>query len=207
MRMNSIEVTRGTNEGITAAKERTISSEKKTQGLTVSQIMLVAVLLAAGAVLKFFVGSIFSVGMKPNFIIAMYCLAILLVKPKLKEAIIIGLLAGAVCQFFPGTPYLNFPSELIGAVVMALFVKAGRKAGGFLMPAISTFVSTVASGGTYAALLYLLFFSKGADAPAPLAVFLGIIFGTATINAVIVQLLYIPVATAMHMRADTKKEN
>lgn len=204
--MNREEATERKDE-ITEAAERTVSAEKKTSGLSVSQIMLVAVLLAAGAVLKFFIGSIFSVGMKPNFIIAMYCLAILLVKPKFKEAVIIGLLAGAVCQFFPGTPYLNFPSELAGAVVMALFVKAGRRAGGFLMPAISTFISTVASGGTYAALLYLLFFSKGADAPAPLAVFLGIIFGTATINAVIVQLLYIPVATAMHLRGDTQKEH
>ena len=117
---------------IKAANERTVAAEKKAAGagLSVSQIMLVALLLASGAVMKFFIGSIFSAGMKPNFIIAMYCLAILLVKPKLKDALIIGLLAGAVCQFFPGTPYLNFPSEAAGAAVMALFVMAGRRAGG-----------------------------------------------------------------------------
>jgi hypothetical protein len=48
-----------------------------------------------------FVGSMFTV-MKPNFIIAMYCLAILLIRPKFIEAIIIGVLAGALCQVFPG---------------------------------------------------------------------------------------------------------
>ena len=200
MRMNGKE--------IKAANERTVAAEKKAAGarLSVSQIMLVALLLASGAVMKFFIGSIFSAGMKPNFIIAMYCLAILLVKPKLKDALIIGLLAGAVCQFFPGTPYLNFPSEAAGAAVMALFVMAGRRAGGALMPALSTFVSTVVSGGVFMILLYALFFSGGSRVPAPLALFLGIIFGTAAVNALIVQLLYLPVAAAMRIRADVKKE-
>ncbi|WP_281680658.1 tryptophan transporter [Synergistes jonesii] len=183
-----------------------MAAEKKAAGLSVSQIMLVALLLASGAVMKFFIGSIFSAGMKPNFIIAMYCLAILLVKPKLKDAFIIGLLAGAVCQFFPGTPYINFPSEAAGAAVMALFVMAGRRAGGALMPALSTFVSTVVSGGVFMILLYALFFSGGSRVPAPLALFLGIIFGTAAVNALIVQLLYLPVAAAMRIRADVKKE-
>lgn len=48
-------------------------------------LILIAVLLAAGAVLKLTVSSFFSfAGMKPNFIIAMYCLAIILVRPKLR---------------------------------------------------------------------------------------------------------------------------
>ncbi len=197
MRMNDKE--------IKAANERTVAAEKKAAGagLSVSQIMLVALLLASGAVMKFFIGSIFSAGMKPNFIIAMYCLAILLVKPKLKDALIIGLLAGAVCQFFPGTPYLNFPSEAAGAAVMALFVMAGRRAGGALMPALSTFVSPAVSGGVFMILLCALFFSGGSRVPAPL----GIIFGTAAVNALIVQLLYLPVAAAMRIRADVKKEH
>ncbi|MDO4560937.1 MAG: hypothetical protein Q4C86_08295 [bacterium] len=181
-------------------RERTAAVEKRRAGLSVAQIMLVAVLLAAGAVMKFFIGSIFSAGMKPNFIIAMYCLAILLVRPRFKEAAIIGLLAGAVCQFFPGTPYLNFPSEMAGALVMAAFVKISRGEGGFLMPAVSTFITTVASGAVFMALLYALFFSGGATAPAPLAVFAGIIFGTAAVNSVIVQVLYIPISAALKMR-------
>ena len=131
----------------------------------------------------------------------MYCLAILLVRPRFKEAAVIGLLAGAVCQFFPGTPYLNFPSEMAGALVMALFAKMGGRFGGFLMPAISAFITTVVSGGVFMALLYALFFSGGATAPTPFAVFAGIIFGTAAVNCVIVQVLYIPIAAALKMRA------
>ena len=75
------------------------------------------------------------------------------------------------------------------------------RAGGFLMPAVSTFVTTVVSGGVFMALLYALFFSGGTTAPAPLAVFAGIIFGTAAVNSIIVQVLYIPVSAALKMRA------
>ena len=63
------------------------------------RMILVGVFLRQGCT-KFFVGSLFSVGM-PNFIIAMYCLSILIIRPKFKEAAVIGLLAGAICQFFP----------------------------------------------------------------------------------------------------------
>ena len=69
-------------------------------------------LLAAGAVLKLTVGSLLSsMGMKPNFIIAMYCLAIILTRPKLGQALIIGLLAGLICQIplLNATPLLNIP--------------------------------------------------------------------------------------------------
>ncbi len=188
-----------TRTATTAAEARTIVRTKD-EGLSLRQIMLVALLLAAGAVLKFFVGSLFAVGMKPNFIIAMYCLAILLVRPTLKEAAVIGLLAGAVCQFFPGTPYLNFASEAAGAVVMALFVKPLR--GGrapFFMPALAAFITTAVSGGIFMAELYGLFFSSGAAAPAPAAVFAGIIIGTAAVNAVIVQMLYAPASAALRL--------
>lgn len=89
-------------------EKRVVVKEKKS-GLSTADVILVGVLLAVGAVLKFFVGSMFSAGMKPNFIIAMYCLAILLIKPKFIEAIIIGIIAGAICQVFPGTPYINLP--------------------------------------------------------------------------------------------------
>lgn len=65
-------------------------------------LILTAVLLAAGAVLKFFAGSVINIGgMKPNFIIAMYCLAILLIRPSLPRAAVIGELdPGASEQIF-----------------------------------------------------------------------------------------------------------
>ncbi len=178
-------------------KQRTVL-ESKSRGLSISDIILIGVLLAAGAVLKFFVGSMFSMGMKPNFIIAMYCLAILIIRPKFKEAAIIGLIAGAICQFFPGTPYLNFVSELVGALVMAAFMYIPLKHGRFSpIPIVSTFMSTLASGFSFIGIMYLIFYAGADIKPVPLAIFMGIIFGTAAINAVIVQILYIPLKLAI----------
>ena len=166
----------------------------KRSELGLEQIMAVALLLAAGAVLKFFIGSLFAVGMKPNFIIAMYCLAILLVKPTLKEAFIIGLLAGAVCQFFPGTPYINFISEAAGALFIALTERAAPR-GMVLRPAVLTFFATAVSGLVFLLFLKTLFLANSSGAS--LSVFGAIIAGTSAVNAAIVQILFIPLSKAM----------
>jgi hypothetical protein len=174
------------------------ASEKK--GLGISDVLLIGILLAVGAVLKFFVGSIINFGMKPNFIIAMYCLTILLVRPRVREALIIGVLAGAICQVFPGQPYINLISEPFGAVAMALLIMVPVGAGGKMMPAkilACTFLSTLVSGFTFIGVMYIAYYSGANIAPTPLAAFMAIIFGTATINAVIVQLLYIPLKLAL----------
>lgn len=182
----------------TAMEPRVTAAATERTGLNAANLILIGVLLAAGAVLKFFVGSMFSVGMKPNFIIAMYCLAILLIRPTLKESAIIGLLAGAVCQFFPGTPYINFISELAGAAVMGVLTGFMAKDGkALVIPAAATFFSTLASGFCFIGIMYLVFYSGANIKPAPLAVFMGIIFGTAAINAVIVQMLYHPARLAL----------
>ncbi|WP_417175314.1 hypothetical protein [Adlercreutzia sp.] len=53
-----------------AGAKRTVAAAEK-KGLAIQDLILVAVLLAAGAVLKLTVGSLLaSFGMKPNFIIA-----------------------------------------------------------------------------------------------------------------------------------------
>src|SRR5574344_231225 len=173
-----------------AGTKRELKDEKK-KGRQIRDLILTAILLAAGAVLKFFVGSIINIGgMKPNFIIAMYCMAIVLIKPSILEAAVIGLIAGAICQFFPGTPYLNFASELAGALAMALLIKVPLPKLGKLdlKPAFATFLSTIVSGGLYT---ILLLFALGA-AKGTLAAYVPIVLCTALINAVLVQVLYIP---------------
>lgn len=174
-------------------EKRTLNTEEK-KGLGISDLLLTAVLLAAGAVLKFFVGSLINIGgMKPNFIIAMYCMIIVLIRPKLYFCAIIGLLAGAICQFFPGTPYLNLASELSGAIVMGLLLKINLKFGKFdPMPAIATFFSTVVSGGLFTVLLILVIKADKAT----LAAYIPIVLCTALFNTVIVQLLYFPLKKA-----------
>ena len=97
--------------------------------------------------LKLTVGSLLSsMGMKPNFIIAMYCLAIILTRPKLGQALVIGLLAGLICQIplLNATPLLNIPSEVLGALACGLLIKVPLRIGGKLdlNPLVNTFVST-----------------------------------------------------------------
>ena len=172
-----------------AAAKRTLRTEGA-GGFDVGSLVLVAVLLAAGAVLKMTVGSVINIaGMKPNFIIAMYCLAILLVRPKLGQAAVIGLLAGALCQVLPGTPYINFISELAGALAMGALIMVPLKFGKLDLKApVATFISTVVSGGIYTVCLFLF---AGADASAMVA-YVPIVLCTAVINPVIVQALYLP---------------
>ncbi len=176
-------------------ENKRVMTESRQQGLQISDLILVAVLLAAGAVLKMFVGSVINFfGMKPNFIIAMYCLAILLIRPRLIESVIIGFLAGLVCQFLPGTPYINIVSEVVGAFVMGLLINAPLQAGKTdLKPVVATWASTVVSGSTYTICLFVL---MGADASG-LVAYVPIVFFTAIINAVIVQVLYIPMKAAL----------
>lgn len=174
-----------------AAEKRVVKEESKAAA-EIRSLILTAVLLAAGAVLKFFAGSIINIGgMKPNFIIAMYCLAILLIKPSLPRAAIIGVLAGAVCQFFPGSPYINFISETAGALVMALMTRIPMQRN--ISSVLSTFVSTVISGGLYTVCLFLF---MGATVET-LVAYVPIILCTALINCVIVGVLYVPTRAAL----------
>jgi hypothetical protein len=177
-------------------KREVIRRERK--GLQIRDILLIGVLLAAGAVLKFFVGSVINFGMKPNFIIAMYCLIIMLIRPGIIEAAIIGLLSGAICQFFPGQPYINFASELLGAAAMCLLIRIPlEKLRIPVKPIVCTFLSTLVSGFTFIGVMYLMYYSGFDIKPTPLAIFMAIIFGTALINSVIVQVLYIPLKLAL----------
>ncbi|MDR2110524.1 MAG: hypothetical protein LBP32_04380 [Spirochaetaceae bacterium] len=178
--------------------EKRETAKGKRRGFSVRDALLIGALLAAGAVLKFFVGSVINFGMKPNFIIAMYCLIILLIKPPLPEAAVIGVLSGAICQFFPGQPYINFVSELAGAAAMGLLAKIPLER--FKIPVktiLCTFLSTLVSGFTFIGVMYGLYYAGAGITPTPLAIFLAIIFGTACINAIIVQALYIPLKLAL----------
>ena len=169
-------------------------TEKK--GINLQDLLLTAVLLAAGAVLKFFVGTFINFfGMKPNFIIAMYCMAIVLIHPKIYYSIIIGIIAGAICQVFPGTPYLNFASEAAGALAMGLliFIPAKTKGAKIALASVTTFISTVISGGLYTILLFVFIKSD----PSAMVAYVPIVLGTATLNAIIVGALYVPLMKAL----------
>ncbi len=180
-------------------QKRTITTQEKSkEGLSTQDLILIAVLLAAGAVLKMTVASLFaSFGMKPNFIIAMYCLAIILTKPKVGQAVIIGLIAGLICQLpmLNATPGLNIVSETLGALVCGLLIRVPMKIGGKLdlNPFVNTFVSTFVSGATFALMaIYINVISQGTDPMPAIVAYTTIVLGTATINAILNTILVPP---------------
>ena len=113
------------------------------------------------------------------------------------QALIIGLLAGLICQIplLNATPLLNIPSEILGALACGLLIKVPMSIGGKLdlNPLVNTFVSTVVSGGTFALLsVYINVVSTGGDVMVALATYAAIVFGTATFNCILVQVLAMP---------------
>lgn len=176
---------------------KSVAQTRATKQLSVQDLILVAVLLAAGAVLKLTVGSLLaSFGMKPNFIIAAYCLAIIIIRPNLAQSVVIGLIAGLVCQIpmLNATPLLNIPSEVLGALACGLFIRVPLKIGKLdINPLVTTFVSTCISGFTFAALsAYINVVSVGGDFAVAMAAYVAIVLGTALFNCVFVQILAIP---------------
>ena len=182
-----------TNTSTSAATtmKRTVNATAaKAEGLTTQDLILIAVLLAAGAVLKLTVASFLSfAGMKPNFVIAMYCLAIILTRPKVPQAVIIGLLAGVMCQIpmLNATPLVNIPSEVLGALACGLLIHLPLKAGKVdINPIVTTFLSTVVSGYTFAIIVGMM---NGLELPVIFVTYAVMVFGTATFNAILVQIL------------------
>ena len=197
---NAMGKTEENTAGGATGQKREIGSSKR-NGISVTEILIVAVLIAAGAVLKAASNTIFSfTPLKPNMVIAMYSLAILLLRPKFLEALAIGLIAGVICMFLPGaTPYANIASEAVGAVVMVLLMKIPfeLKIGKVSFHrAVLTFITTLASGYTFFAMLQILLLSGMEVKGMALGVFNAIIIGTAAANTVIVFILY-PVLKAV----------
>ncbi|MDY3221061.1 MAG: hypothetical protein SOX03_05140, partial [Collinsella sp.] len=85
----------------TTAQPRTVQTTDRGK-LDLKALTLYAILLAAGFVLNMTVSKFFSglTGgfLSPEFIIAAFCLEILIVKPNIGQSAIIGLLAGVVIQ-------------------------------------------------------------------------------------------------------------
>ena len=159
-----------------AGAKRTVAAAEK-KGLAIQDLILAAVLLAAGAVLKLTVGSLLaSFGMKPNFIIAAYCLAIILIRPTIAQSLVIGLIAG------------------LGALVCGLLIRVPMKIGKLdVNPLVNTFVSTCVSGFTFAALsAYINVVSVGGDFAVAMAAYVAIVLGTATFNCIFVEVLATP---------------
>lgn len=174
-------------------REINVKKETKTK-----DIVLVGILLAAGAILRLFVPPVF--GITPNFVIVMYCLAIMLVRPKVVEVLGISLIAALICQLTTKSaiPYINFLSEPVGAfVALGIFIIPFKtKIMSTIKPAIITFFGTFASGFVYISTMKIIFFYNGSGGKAFTGMLMVVII-TAIANTVIAQMLYYPISKAL----------
>jgi hypothetical protein len=165
-------------------------------------IAIVGILLAVGAILRYFLAMLHT-PLTPNMVIAFYCLAIILIMPKVYEAFGIGIVAGILSMLISSSifPPANLVSEPIGALVCFGLYAALRNRTK-LAPTVSTFLTTLASGFTFAAVAIAFIgatiLSKyQGDIMGFIAVFVPIVVITAVFNAIIVQILYVPASRVL----------
>ena len=159
------------------------------------------ILLAAGFILNFTVGkavSSISGGMiSPEFIISAFCLTILVVRPNIGQALVIGLISAAVIQITTTSPFVDFAAEGIAAMLMAGIVNAAGK-NGQVKPAIAivaTFLTTFVSGVIFMVIKMAMLGVVGELAAAMLPV----VAMTAVFNAILVGALYLPIQKALRL--------
>lgn len=184
---------------VNAQQARTVAAVDHGK-LDLKALTLYAILLAAGFVLNLTVSKFFSglTGgfLSPEFIIAAFCLEILIIKPNIGQAAVIGLLAGVVIQITASVKGPDLIAEPVAAVVMALLVSAlsDSKAKG-LLPLVGTFIVTFISGIIYAVIFSFLIMKN----PAFVGVMAPMVAATGVANAIIVAALHLPIKKALKL--------
>ena len=173
---------------------RTVSA-KSTDALDLKALVLLAILLAAGFILNLTLGNALAiVGIKPQFIIAAYALAIILTRANLVQSVIYAVVSACVIQITTSIPGLNFLTETVAAIVMCGLCSLDRKSGGFaLTPLVGTFLTTLVSGALFAVIGTVMMGAPIASA----MVKVPLVLGTAVFNAAVVQALCIPLVKVL----------
>ena len=172
------------SQNTTAAQPRIVQTADRGK-LDVRALVLLAILLAAGFILNFTVGNIISA----------FCLTILVVRPNIGQALVIGLISAAVIQITTTSPFVDFAAEGIAAMLMAGIVNAAGK-NGQVKPAIAivaTFLTTFVSGVIFMVIKMAMLGVVGELAAAMLPV----VAMTAVFNAILVGALYLPIQKAL----------
>ena len=169
---------------------RTVKTASHAGAPDISSLVLLAVLLAAGLILNMTVGNALAMtGIKPQFIIAAYALAILLSRATFAQATVFGLVSAAVIQISTSVPGLNFATEVAGALTMAAASRLDLRIGGRnVTPLVATFFATLVSGALFAVGGTLL----SGFALSAVMVKVPLVLSTAVFNAIVVQALYLP---------------
>lgn len=171
--------------------------------LTVSTLML-----AIGMILHLVSPSI--AGFTPNWMIATYCVAILLTKPTFRQCLGICMVAALMEVFTSKSafPYGDFASEFAGAYVAGFFahkvppIRIGKFS---IRPLLCGFVTTMVSGFVFVTILKLV---MGIPLPVYLYGILPAVALVAVGNGIITPFLYFPALRlfkSMHYMADSEE--
>ena len=101
------------------AEKRVIAAEKQTGLKSINNLILVGIMMAVGVVLRLCASFLVLGNMHPNFLIATYCLSILIIRPNVKEAAIIGFISGFAFVGLAAVTYAN-PMPMVQFLNMAL---------------------------------------------------------------------------------------
>ena len=180
-----------------SGRPRTVAIDER-RGLDIQSLVLLAVLLAAGFILNFMAGKAISAvsggAIAPEFIVSAFCLAILVIRPTIPQALVIGLISAAVIQITTSSPGIDFVAEGIAAVAMASIVNVGaRTPARNLVPVVGTFITTFLSGMIFMVIKMALMGFAGELA----AVMTPVVTVTAVFNAILVGALYQPVKQSL----------
>lgn len=145
-------------------------------------------------------------GVTPNWTIAMYAIVINLTNPTLSQAIGIGFIAGVtlVPSSKSAFPLGNIASELAGAIVCCILVKAMLRCGMAkwkLRPFITGFVATMASGGVFTFILKIVL---GLPLSVWIYAMLPVVAVVGALNGAITFLLFAPVRKLFFVQEDDK---
>ena len=180
-----------------SGRPRTVAIDER-RGLDIQSLVLLAVLLAAGFILNFTAGKAISAvsggAIAPEFIVSAFCLSILVIRPTIPQALVIGLISAAVIQITTSSPGIDFVAEGIAAVAMASIVNVGaRTPARNLVPVVGTFITTFLSGMIFMVVKMALMGFAGELA----AVMAPVVTVTAIFNAILVGALYQPVKQSL----------
>lgn len=188
------------SQNTTATQPRTVQTADRGK-LDIRALVLLAILLAAGFILNFTLGkaiSTMSGGMiSPEFIISAFCITILVVRPSIPQALVIGLISAAVIQLTTTSPFIDFAAEGVSAMLMAGIVSAAAKKGSVspVAAAVATFVTTAVSG----VIFMVIKIAMVGAAEQLAAAMLPVIMLTAVFNAILVAALYVPIKKALKL--------
>lgn len=172
------------------------------QGGRYRWVAIAALLLAIGSIMRIVSPSF--AGVTPNWIITMYCITLLIVRPTVPKAMAIGLVAGAINTFTSKSPlpHIGLLSEPVGALVCVLLMSLpfALKIGPVsFRPAFIALFTTLASGFTFITTFKLI---MGVPLQVYLYGMMPVVLFTAAANTVLTQLLYYPARKLLGQEED-----